>query len=119
MSMISEQVEELREYARISKLINSNYSRVMSQAADTIEMLSEKCRNTNQWISCKERLPEKDGEYFVTVEKSPSLFDNDNKFITTMYFQLGEWLLELEGFGVKVLAWMPLDLKPYSSEYEG
>ena len=29
----------------------------------------EKISNESNWISCKERLPEEDGDYFVTFEK--------------------------------------------------
>ena len=48
MSMISELVEKLRRYARFSKVNNPSWSGAMTEAADTIEALSEKVRTQNR-----------------------------------------------------------------------
>lgn len=77
MSMVSELVKELMEYAKGFK--NSSYGReiggiekLLIQAADTIEELSAKVARQNMerssqyygggWISCSERLPEEHEE---------------------------------------------------------
>ena len=60
MSMISDLVEKLRWIADY-EYQNRNSEVTIRKAADTIEMLSEKARATEQgWISCSERLPETD-----------------------------------------------------------
>lgn len=56
MSMISEQIEELRVMAEM--FVNGEpYGNLLRRAADTIEMLSEKAREP-KWIPCSERLPD-------------------------------------------------------------
>lgn len=73
MSMISEQVKELRKYAGFFKndRIDGNLSQIFKRAADTIEALSENLEvNGGGWISISERLP--------TKEES---IKNDNRFI--------------------------------------
>lgn len=82
MSMISEQVKELRKYAGFFKddRIDGNLSPIFKNAADTIETLSTKLQAANMerseryygggWIAISERLP--------TKEES---IKNDNRFI--------------------------------------
>jgi hypothetical protein len=65
MSLISKQIDELRAYAKDS---NGELAKLISDAADTIEVLSAKLSVANMerssqyyndgWISCSERLPE-------------------------------------------------------------
>lgn len=57
MSMISDLVKKLRWIADY-EYQNRNSEVTIRKAADTIEMLSEKARATEQeWIPCSERLP--------------------------------------------------------------
>lgn len=65
MSMISEQVKELKELAKIQ--MRKDMQSILYQATDTIESLSAKLQAVNMersaadcggWIPCKERLPE-------------------------------------------------------------
>ena len=65
MSMISKQIDDLRAYAKDRK---GELAKLVSDAADTIEMLSAKLSAANMersaryyhggWIPCGERLPE-------------------------------------------------------------
>ncbi len=79
MSMISEQVKELREKADyISKngTLYPSLVKILYDAADTIEALSAKVAAANMerseayynggWIPCSDRLPEKEKFYIVT-----------------------------------------------------
>lgn len=95
MSMISEQVKELRIVAVYKE---HSLKILLEQAADTIESLSAKLAAANMersdryygggWIACEDRLPNEEEEYLVCVrEKSngkwiPSVFDRT--FITMM-----------------------------------
>ena len=71
MSMISEQVKELREIASEFDLDGKEeLSNMINEAADTIEALSAKLAATNMersdryygggWIACEDRLPDKE-----------------------------------------------------------
>lgn len=98
MSMIEQQVKELRNVSSWYKDRNSYLLGILSKAADTIEALSAKLAAANMkrsdryygggWIACEDRLPNEEGEYLVCVrEKSngkwiPSVFDRT--FITMM-----------------------------------
>ena len=65
MSMISEQVSELRKYSKLC-LQYGNEQRakeLLKKSADTIEALSAKLQKANMengggWIACEDRLPE-------------------------------------------------------------
>lgn len=62
MSMISEQVKELREMADYWKSNVGEPQNALRKAADTIEALSEKLeaanmKNSGGWIPCSEKLP--------------------------------------------------------------
>lgn len=57
----------------------------------------------NKWVSCKERLPKKDGKYLVTKTFD---FIGMEDMITTSAFVKGGFL-ELTTIG-KVIAWMEL-----------
>ena len=95
MSMISKQIDELRTYAKDRK---GELAKLISDAADTIEVLSEKLHASNMerssqyynngWIPCNEMLPDEYGEYLVTkrtfgwnceeyVSNDIAYFDND------------------------------------------
>lgn len=74
MSMISKQIDDLRAYAKDRK---GELAKLVSDAADTIEMLSAKLSAANMersaryyhggWIPCSERLPELNRPLLVTA----------------------------------------------------
>lgn len=100
MSMISELVEELIDNA---DLYTKELHDLMYEAADTIEMLSEKAREPKQeWIPCSERLPKEEGIYLVTATNY--IFNTEEIVAGTCYFNI-EY-----GFSNnrKILAWQPL-----------
>lgn len=99
MSMINEQVKELREYAEYLDWVGTEQVirayKLITQAANTIEELSAKLQETNteqsisRWISCSERLPNKaeylkdDGRFILDDgnRRYQGLFDiYDGKF---------------------------------------
>lgn len=132
MSMISEQIKELRNYERIFKgdRIDGNLSPIFGNAANTIEELSEKLKNGG-WIPCSERLPEEHDSIFakfkgaeewdsamfekisddvnVTVE-----FENGKRKTKTLHTIDGKWSEGHRGVKFKVVAWQPLP-----EEYHG
>lgn len=66
-------------------------------------------KHANQWIPCSERLPEKNGNYLVTVEAN----DGTASIKFQMVDHYGpDWLHK--GKHEKVIAWMPLP-EPYQS----
>lgn len=112
MSMISEQVRLLREVASDYERMNMDIctQRVLREAADTIETLSEKVRANNLhggWIPVSEKLPNKEGSYLITSETGA---------VTTAHWYMpSEW--KPDGFWGRVgkkktVAWMELP-KPY------
>lgn len=92
MSMISEQVKELRKVAENFREWEYNrFYDVISEAADTIESLSAKLLAANMerpsedcdgWIPCKERLPEETGFYMVTkkIKETGERFSGKSRF---------------------------------------
>ena len=87
MSMISEQVADLREKAQIfevSGCATDGIVKTFRDAADTIEELSAKLATTNMerstayyddsWIPCSERLPKEANYYEVTVSHDGLVF---------------------------------------------
>lgn len=123
MSMISKQIEELRSYAKDRK---GELAKLINDAADTIEMLSEKLHASNMersrqyynggWIPCSERLPEEYGEYICTMENGQV---EECGFVPEKQKGLIAGWSTCEADGHKflrnkdVLAWMPLP-EPYS-----
>ena len=61
-----------------------------------------------RWIPVTERLPEKDGEYLVTIDWG----DGDTEVDCYNYCANGTDWNDGDLFGAKVLAWMPLP-SPY------
>lgn len=120
--LITEQVKKLREFARLCNdpLINDTQTKIcgklMSDAADTIEMLSAKCRD--RWIPTSERLPDKDGVYIAT-ERVYSLNDKDHKGLSytkvePTEFRDGKWR---RASFYEVTAWQSLP-RPYEEDIE-
>lgn len=110
MSMISEQVKELRivaeTYRQIGKELSAEY---LSKAADTIEALSAKLQAANVengggWILCEDRLPDNFEVVLVFTEE---------KQIVTVARDGEDWVLYNQGIiKERVLAWQPLP-EPY------
>lgn len=68
MSMISEQVKQLKEEAEwLENDQEKRLGSILRQAADTIEALSAKLAANSGWIPCSERLPEKNGFVYPHV----------------------------------------------------
>lgn len=81
MSMISEQVKELRgcvhRWQNFESVSSSEPFKLLSEAADTIETLSTKLTAANMersdrycgggWIACKDRTPDEQGLYIIHV----------------------------------------------------
>lgn len=110
MSMIEEQVKELRAYANASLYARENKAReLLSEAADTIEILSEKLSAANMersagyygggWIPCSERLPEENQNVIACFAHGT---------VTELAFYDGKFH-GIYSYDTKViLAWMPL-----------
>lgn len=123
MSMISEQVKELRivseTYRQIGKELSAEY---LSKAADTIEALSEKLQAANMnngggWILCEDRLPEDKINVLVWFEYFR--YGEYNRLFQTIgisYTFNGEWSGFINGSSgwnqLSILAWQPLP-EPY------
>lgn len=56
-----------------------------------------------QWVRVSDRLPEKEGEYLVTTIHNPTQFKE-----STWSMWDGNWDVDSDGSGNKVIAWMPL-----------
>lgn len=63
MELIRKQIDDLRDYA---KSRNGDLARIINDAADTIESLSEKL--SASWIPCSERMPTEEKKYLVTID---------------------------------------------------
>ena len=104
------------EYIKLLKEALDEQKKVTGKAIAKIKELSRR-----DWISCKDRLPTEDGDYFVTVDSRyiPPNCRNTDKFIwhdgkrvIVDYFGLDSdgWkeqykIIEVD---IPVLAWMPL-----------
>ena len=121
MSLISEQVTELRNEAEWQALTNQALARVISHAADTIEELSAKLAAQNMerstayynggWISCKKLLPDKPifGEDSYLVQNSVI------RTPYTAYWNGEKWTDDYDAEILGIVAWRPLP-EPYKGE---
>jgi len=101
MSLITNQIEKLRSYAKDRK---GELAKLINDAADTIEMLSAKLQTLQMeqsslyyhrgWIPCNERLPTEDGDYLVTYEKG---YAEDYGFDP---IGIAPFEVDCEGFGI-------------------
>lgn len=118
MSMISEQVADLREKAQIfedSGCATNGIVKTFRKAADTIEQLSEKLAINSQppaeqWIPCDIARPTESGIYWATVE----VYWCDEPVSIQLEYnhKKDEWI-----GGYDVIAWMPAILpEPYKGE---
>lgn len=116
MSMISEQVKELREYSELClQYCNEKRAKeLLKEAADTIEALSAKLAAANMersdryygggWIACEDRMPEEHKLYDITFENSVGI--HSDSAIYNPY--LKRWLWDADKTELvenKVLAW--------------
>lgn len=116
MSMITEQVKQLREYADLADISDETSmkmcAKAMREAADTIEMLSAKLFAANMerssayyhggWIPTAERMPEDNNYYLVTVR-----FTFDKEAICVDLLRPSEWE-PMKSWGHEVIAYMPI-----------
>lgn len=123
MSMISEQVKELREFATEFNLDDKvELATMLKEAADTIEALSAKlqaenvertAQDSDGWIPCKERLPEDGVDVLVWFEYF-RYGEYDRLFQTKgiSYTFNGEWSGFVNGSSgwnqLRIIAWQPL-----------
>ena len=125
MSMISKQIDDLRTYAKDRK---GELAKLVSDAADTIEMLSAKLSAANMersaryyhggWIPCSERLPKKEEKtYWVCTDTE---YQCECRW-TNNRFGLGEgewgWSIFDTPQYSKPIAWMPLP-EPWKGEQD-
>lgn len=113
MSIISEQVRELRYKADIYNTVGSAWElnhaeakilqRLLRKAADTIEALSKKLATNGGWIPCSERLPEESGFYMVTKK----IKETGNRFTGKSRFDTQKGWNDPLNF-VDIVAWQPL-----------
>lgn len=88
-------------------------------AVDVIRNVS----SAQQWISCSERLPEKDGHYIVyapTYSGGSSSSKEYHDGVMFSAFKKGKWSIE-HGYHKRpncVVAWMPLPTPYQKSEVE-
>ena len=107
MSMISEQVKELR-IAAVYK--EHSLKTLLEQAADTIESLSAKLQAANmersaedcgRWIPCKERLPDESLDSVIG-------WDKYRRRCCFVQYMGGRWILGNDTDSVKITAWQPM-----------
>lgn len=115
MSMISEQVRELRELAN-DVWLNSNekFGIKINQAADTIESLSAKLAVANVdrsdryygggWIACEDRLPE--------IRKPVLICDGKGNVCIRQIMRIDEFGMAWWSQYSTAVAWQPLP-EPY------
>ena len=124
MSMISELVEKLRDYANgsLQYFLPKYICESLNQAADTIEELSAKLSASQMerssqyyhggWIPCEERMPEItiNGMYSDDMLVSVKWDDGDIDYDIAWYNASGSW--NADSKNRKVIAWRPLP-EPY------
>jgi hypothetical protein len=71
-------------------------------------------KNTDSWISAKDKLPDKSGRYLTYAEQTVYCNDNNITYdmrINVLYFDNKEWYND-ECIYYDVLYWMPLPKSP-------
>ena len=117
MSLTSKQIDELRAYAADRK---GELAKLITDAADTIEMLSAKLHASQMerssqyyhggWIPVSERLPEENQICIVTDETRRNAYEY--RFCRQTYDEEQGWTYLKH----RIIAWMPL---PESYREEG
>ena len=129
MSMISKQIDELRSYANNRK---GELAKMVNDAADTIELLSEKLSAANMerssqyyndgWIACVERMPVVNAQVWLNIKGSGCIIGQEGESIEDAMNRVGNlrWVTEgylgsdgwygSDGWPMKVtpIAWMPI-----------
>lgn len=127
MSMISEQVKELRGIAKEFDLDDKEELAIMlNEAADTIESLSAKLQAANMersadcggWTYCGdgENLPTEPFGCIVTVLDTEPMTQTDYEVILPYHVGYdGKQWSDIEGnqIPIDVIAWMPAPKEPY------
>lgn len=142
MSMLSEFVQELRDKAFMQT--TDNVYKLLDEAADVIEELSEKLAASNidrsdryyndGWILVSERLPDKEGNYIVHVKDG-----NDEDYVGMWLLQRGTYMNNSQTYiddnqgywanawsgdpineflSKSVIAWMPLPEPRKEADYD-
>lgn len=112
-----EDFERVLKAAPTVEPTNKVIAEVKVDTDEIIERLKETplmlVQNEPPWIPVAERLPEKQGYYFVTHEWRSEKFKDYE--IGIDWFRNGEWVETPRNY--KVIAWMPLP-EPYREESE-
>ena len=119
MSMINEQVKELRKAAKwFDAACFPEGSKLANEAADTIESLSFKLQAKNMelaaedygggWIACSEKLPDKNGYYIIQTQTNNIKIARYHYNTTREYMAFWIDHMKVEN----VVAWQPLP-EPY------
>ena len=132
MSLITEQIKRLKDEADLVECTHDYTAKLLKEAAETIETLSEKVRAANMerstayyhggWVPVKERLPE-EREWYLAVFKEK---DTGFQLIPRVadYIGKGEnkWrIIDEKGLCqeyrdiLECIAWMPLP-EPYRED---
>lgn len=127
MSLIGDQVKQLREYSKeLESSCSPSESYMVKQAADTIEELSAKLHASQMersiqyyncgWIPCEDRPPETNvnGHFSEDMLVAIKWYDGDitmdigyyNSKSTSLF---GSWSIDCDNF--HVIAWRPLPEK--------
>lgn len=142
MSMITELVDRLRDGAHSIEDYyeeQNEESKLLKEAADTIQLLSEKLRASqmeHKWIPVSERLPDNTDPVNITwVNHDPEPYYaeiKDKPFTATGHYcngrwwwysvtcqdyldEYGHWDIDAMDDAIEVIAWMPLPL-PWKGE---
>ena len=111
MSLITTRIKRLRELSTSYETAGDAITReLLREAADTIEMLSDKAKSTG-WIPCSERLPE-DGTWNLFTDGNMVSVERYKADAMDHFYPNGRWFSLDEA-----IAWMPLP-KSYQVESE-
>lgn len=99
-------IDELLKYLRETITSHRPYvptaiTEALTEAADTIEILSEKLEANNGWIPCSERLPEESLNSVIG-------WDEYRRRCCFVQYLGGRWILGNDVDSVKIVAWQPL-----------
>ena len=139
MSLIGDQVKQLREYSKeLESSCSPSESYMVKQAADTIEELSAKLHASQMersiqyyndgWISCEDRLPEEHDSMFMklygTDKWNCSMWKTQSDYVIVtkefkdgtrktdmMRTHDGEWFSDIRIVKFKIIAWKPIPYK--------
>lgn len=112
----AQQIEEIEKLEKASAHLSQPYINLLTLARKMQEEINRVEKHNfilktmgqiyvkEEWVPCSERLPEKSGTYFVTVERCSMPNHSMTDYFSTLK---GDW--SREGVhGMKITAWMPL-----------